>query len=142
MSRMYQAENGEKSVEVRRGRYDSLLLYEVTEEELDILKQGTPLSLLLTIGISLFTIGISFLIALLTAEITTKSIIFTVFTSIVASSFASSFVFMCWWYSNRQSVTSVIEKIKSRMLTEEEKRPRQDEGVQQSDDDDLEQTHR
>ena len=142
MSRMYQAENGEKSVEVRRGRYDSLSLYEVTEEELDILKQGTPLSLLLTIGISLFTIGISFLIALLTAEITTKSIIFTVFISIVASSFASSLVCMCWWYSNRQSVTSVIEKIKSRMLTEEEKRPRQDEGVQQSDDDDLEQTHR
>ena len=76
MSRMYQAENGERSVKVRRGRYDSLPLYDVTEEELDILKQGTPLSLLLTIGISLFTIGISFLIALLTAEITTKSIIF------------------------------------------------------------------
>ena len=142
MSRMYQAENGEKPVKVRRGRYDSLSLYEVSEEELDILKQGTPLSLLLTIGISLFTISISFLIALLTAEITTKSIIFTVFTSIVASSFTGSLVCMCWWYSNRQSVTSVIEKIKSRMITEEDKRSRQGEDVQQSNDDDSEQTHR
>lgn len=142
MSRNYQAENSENSVDVRRARYDSLTLYEITEHELDILKQGTPLSLLLTIGISLFTIGISFLIALLTTPIATKSSIFTVFTSIVTGSFASSFVCMCWWYSNRQSVTSVIEKIKSRMPDEEEKRPRQDEGVQQSDDDDLEQTHR
>ena len=142
MSRMYQAENGEKPVEIRRGRYDSLSLYEVTEHELDILKQGTPLSVLLTVGISLCTIGISFLIALFTTPITTDSIIFVVFTSIVVGSFIGSFVCICWWYSNRQSVTSVIEKIKSRMPDEEEKRPRQDEGVQQSDDDDLEQTHR
>ena len=142
MSRMYQAENGEKPVEIRRGRYDSLSLYEVTEHELDILKQGTPLSVLLTVGISLCTIGISFFIALFTTPITTDSIIFVVFTSIVVGSFIGSFVCICWWYSNRQSVTSVIEKIKSRMPDEEKKRPRQDEGVQQSDDDDLEQTHR
>lgn len=142
MARMYQAENGEKPVEIRRGRYDSLSLYEVTEHELDILKQGTPLSVLLTVGISLCTIGISFLIALFTTPITTDSIIFVVFTSIVVGSLIGSFVCICWWYSNRQSVTSVIEKIKSRMPDEEGKRPRQDEGVQQSDDDDLEQTHR
>lgn len=142
MSRIYQAENGEKPVEIRRGRYDSLSLYEVTEHELDILKQGTPLSVLLTVGISLCTIGISFLIALFTTPITTDSIIFVVFTSIVVGSLIGSLVCICWWYSNRQSVTSVIEKIKSRMPDKEEKRSRQDEGAQQSDDDDLEQTHR
>lgn len=139
----FQAKNsGEKSVEIRRGRVGSLSLYEVTEHELDILKQGTPLSLLLTVGISLFTIGISFLIALFTAPIKTNSTIFVVFTSIVVGSFTSSFVCMCWWYSNRQSVSSVIEKIKSRMLAEEEDRIRQDEDVQQTDDGDLGQTYR
>ena len=142
MSRMYQAENGEKPVEIRRGRYDSLSLYEVTEHELDILKQGTPLSVLLTVGISLCTIGVSFLITLFTTPITTGSIVFVVFTSIVVGSFIGSFVCICWWYSNRQSVPSVIEKIKSRMPAEEDKRPRQDEDAQQSNDDDLEQTHR
>lgn len=142
MSRMSQAENGEKFVKARLGKVDSLSLYEVTEHELDILKQGTPLSLLLTVGISLCTIGISFLIALLTAPIKTNSTIFVVFTSIVVGSFTSSFVCMCWWYSNRQSVSSVIEKIKSRMLAEEEKRIIQDEDVQQTDDGDLGQTYR
>ena len=138
-----QAENsGEESVEIRRGRFGSLSLYEVTEHELDILKQGTPLSLLLTVGISLCTIGISFFIALLTAPIKTNSTIFVVFISIIVCSFTSSFVFICWWYSNRQSVSSVIEKIKSRMLAEEEKRIIQDEDVQQTDDGDLGQTYR
>ena len=141
MSPMSQAENGE-FVRARRGKVDSLSLYEVTEDELDILKQGAPLSLLLTVGISLFTIGITLLSALFTAPIKTNSTIFVVFTSIVVGSLTSSSVCMCWWYSNRQSVSSVIEKIKSRMLVEEENRIRQDEDVQQTDDGDLGQTYR
>ena len=46
---------GEKAVQIKRGRVDSLSLYEITDNELDILTAGSPSSLYLNFAIFLLS---------------------------------------------------------------------------------------
>lgn len=48
---------------------DKLTLYAITESELDALERGSPESLFLNLAIGVFSVAISFSIALATAEI-------------------------------------------------------------------------
>ena len=126
----YQEENGGKgSIRIRRGRVDSLLLYEVSEHELDTLARGMPASLFLNFGIALLSIGSSFLTSLLTIQIASDHI-FIVFTSICTICFIIGIILMCLWYHNRQSSTTIIKKIKSRIPDEKSEPSEQDEGAE------------
>ena len=57
---------GEKII-VRRGRVDSVDLYEVKKNELELLEKGAPESLQLNFSIFLFSIAFSAIITLTTA---------------------------------------------------------------------------
>ena len=53
---------------IRRGRVDSLNIYEVKEHELELLEKGQVGTLLLNLGIFLFSIAFTCIAALATAD--------------------------------------------------------------------------
>ena len=125
-----QEENGGKgSIRIRRGRVDSLLLYEVSEHELDTLGRGMPASLFLNFGIALLSIGCSFFISLVTVQIDSDRI-FIVFISTFMICFIVGVILMCLWYRNRQSSATILKKIKSRIPDEKPEPSEQDKGAE------------
>src|ERR1700730_12589316 len=65
-------------LQVRRGRFEFLVIYEVSEGELDLLVQGAPNSIYLNFAIALLSTALSFIIALATTTIDSLKT-FTVF---------------------------------------------------------------
>ena len=112
----------ENTVKIRRGKVDSVLLYEITDHELEILERGTPISVFLNFGIFLVSIGSSFLIALLTTQISSDRT-FYVFTLLVIVCLVAGIVLLSLWYRNKQSIPALISKIKNRIPSEEAKEP-------------------
>lgn len=105
-------ETGE-NIPVKKGKVDSLTVYEVTEHELDQLEKGLPASLFLNFSIPFITTGISFFIALLTTTIESDRM-FNVFVIITIISFIAGVILFILWYRDRKSIKVLITKIKDR----------------------------
>ena len=121
-----QRNSGEKPF-IRRGEVAEIRLYTITDYELDILERGTP-ALFLNVGITLLSIGCSFLIALVTTDIDSIRT-FVVFIAVVIGSFLGVIVFACLWWRDRRSFAALIKKIRNR-ISEEAPEP-----IRQDDDD-------
>lgn len=104
-------------VRVQRGKYDSLNLYEVTEDELTILEKGSPTSDYLNFAIALLSIAASFLITLLTVKIESNRI-FCFFTISCIVGFTLGLFLLKLWFRNRNDFKNVIKKIKGRLKTD------------------------
>ena len=102
--------------EVRRGIYATLTIYEVEESELDVLAKGSPDSLFLTFSIFLITMATSFLIALLTAQVTAKT--FVVFVLLTVVGFVVGLILLALWFKRRKGVPDLVSKIKKRLPPE------------------------
>lgn len=110
-------EEATEAFRVKRGRVDSISLYEVTEDELRDLETGGQDSQFLTFAVAFFTMAVSFLIALLTTDIkSTKT--YTIFIVVTAVGFAGSGILALFWYRSRKSRQIVIQRIKDRMPNE------------------------
>jgi len=118
MSAAEQKDSGERSLRIRYGKVDSLSLYEVTEDELDNLEKGGPASLMLNLGLSLVSMGVAFLVALLTTDIKSDRT-FAIFVIITAVAFVGGAILLLLWNKNRQSVSTIIKRIRARMQKEE-----------------------
>lgn len=107
-------ESGHNEVRIIRGRVDSLSLYEITETELDALERGSPYVIHLNFGISLLTLGMSFLASLLTTDIRSmiQAVVFVVLTVV---GILGGIFLLTLWYRARGEVAAVIEKIKTRI---------------------------
>ena len=105
-------ETGE-NIPVKKGKVDSLTVYEVTDYELDQLEKGSPASLFLNLSILLLTTGISFFIALLTTSIESNET-FIIFVVVTVISFIAGGVLFILWYRDRKSTKGLIAKIKDR----------------------------
>lgn len=104
-----------ENIPIKRGRVDSITVYDVTDYELDQLENGSPASLFLNFAILLLTTGVSFLIALLTTTIESDRI-FYIFFIITLVSFISGIILFILWIKGRKSIKDLIEKIKNRCL--------------------------
>lgn len=109
--------DNESMVPVKRGRVDSLTVYEVTDHELDSLARGGPASLLLNFGLFLLSAGISFLIALITTDIASTRT-FCVFVVVTLVSFIGAITLLLLWNANRASLSDMVRKIRERMPSE------------------------
>ena len=103
-------------VEVRRGAFARLTIYEVEESELEILTQGSPDSLFLNFSIFLVSTATSFLVTLLTVDVSTW--VFIVFVSISTFGFFLGIFLLLLWFKNRKSVSFLVRKIRSRLPPE------------------------
>jgi hypothetical protein len=113
---------GENIVQIKRGRVDSLSLYEITDNELDILATGSPSSLQLNFAIFLLSIALSFLISLLTTKIELDRT-FNVFVVIVVVTFVVGFIMMFMWWRAHKSTRGIIQEIRDRLPAEEAASP-------------------
>ncbi len=105
--------SAEKSPRIRRGRVDSFALFEITEQELDILESGSPGSHQLNFGIGLFSIAVSFLVALFTSNPSSK--VFTVFVVITVVGLAMGVYLLIAWWRHRASVSGTVRRIRGRL---------------------------
>ena len=108
---------GEKPLVVRRGRVDSVDLYEVKENELELLEKGSPATLQLNFAIFLLSMAFSSIVALLTTEVKWPivKIFFVVIT--VVGILLGLYLLLSWW-KTRTSIKEVIKKIKDRIPQE------------------------
>ena len=112
---MEQAEGpAEKQPKIRRGRVDSLSLYEITDYELDVLATGSPSSIFLNFAIFFISVASSFLVALLSTTIASDRV-FTVFVVVVGIGFISGIVLFSLWFRNRRTMSGIIDRIKERI---------------------------
>ena len=109
---------GYKEPRIVRGRVDSLSLYEITENELDMLEKGSPNSLYLNFAISLLTVGISFLSTLITVDIPSTRI-FIVHVCLSAVGISIGLILLIIWYKMKNEVSDVVKKIKKRIAEQE-----------------------
>jgi len=112
-----QESQDESQPKIKRGRFDSLNLYEVTEDELNIIERGSPSSIYLNFSVFLVTMAISFLISLLTTKID-SIYTFSIFTILCSVGFFLGIFFAIMWHRNRSESTDVCNKIKSRLKNE------------------------
>jgi len=107
----------EKTLRVRRGRVDSVDLYEVKENELDILEKGESDGIFLNFSISLISLATTGITALATATFINRTVENTfLFVSIVG--ITGGILLLILWYRGRKSIKSVITKIKNRIPAE------------------------
>src|SRR4051812_21342248 len=103
--------------EVRRGRIERLSIYDVSEDELEILARGSSDSIYLNFAISLLSVFFSFLIALLTTTSRSTTVqVFLISATIITGINGS--LLLAIWFRNRRTVSDLIEKIKARMPPE------------------------
>jgi hypothetical protein len=103
-------------VEVRRGAFAQLIIHEVAEYESEILSHGSPDSLYLNFAIFLLSVGLSFLVGLLTAVLSPR--VFTIFVVLTTVGFLIGVMLLIVWLKKRTSTSDLIEKIRSRLPSE------------------------
>lgn len=112
---MSQSENSE--IKIRRGKVDSLDVYEVTKDELELLRQGSPNSIFLNFSIALFSIFISTGLTLFTLEITSTKI-FAVYICTLMISFVGGLITLILWYRGENNFNICLKKIENRMTAD------------------------
>lgn len=106
--------NNHETLPIIRAKFGELTLYEISESELCELSKGSPESLHLNFAISLFSIAVSFLIALLTTDINSIKI-FTVFVVITVIGFIISGILFVIWLKSYRSTSKLVNTIRRRL---------------------------
>ena len=105
--------NDEK-IDKKRGRIESLIVYDITVNELDTLTKSSKGSIYLNFAIALLSIAVSFLTALLTNEYADKIITLCVFLIIMIVGFVLGGLLLVLWHREKSSNDDLVEVIKDR----------------------------
>lgn len=99
---------------IRRGKVDSLNIYEVKEHELEMLEKGQVGTLQLNFAIFLFSISLTCIASLATADFKWE-IVKTIFAIItVVGIIVGSYLMLSWWRT-RTPLKEVVSTIKKRI---------------------------
>jgi hypothetical protein len=101
-------------IRVRRGRVDSVDLYEVKENELELLENGESTGLQLNFSIFLLSTAFSGIITLCTATFT-KPVLQTTFLIVSVIGILLGLYLLLLWWKGRKSIKKVIQTIKDRI---------------------------
>ena len=103
------------NVRVRRARVGHINVYEVKEEELEILEKGTPITTYLTFAVFFLTSAITCLASLMTADFT-RDLEKGVFIVVCIFSLIFGLFFLFMWKRSKTPISDVVERIRSRMI--------------------------
>ncbi len=106
--------SGEKPLKVRRGRVDSVDLYEIKENELDLLESGSPGGIYLNFSIFLLSVAFTTIVSLCTSTFKSPKIEMVFMIISVVGLLAGVLLLLLWWRTHR-SVAEVIKRIRSRI---------------------------
>jgi hypothetical protein len=109
--------NSEKSFRVRRGRVDSVNLYEVKENELEILENGEQTGIQLNFSIFLLSIAFSGILTLCSATFKSPLLQNTFLFATIIGIVMGLYLLLIWW-RGRNSIKTVIQTIKDRIQPE------------------------
>ncbi len=98
---------------IRRAVILQMTTYEVSEDELEALARGTQDSIYSSFAIFLLSVATSFLVSLLTTEVTDR--VFIVFVIFITLGYLFGIFFLIFWYKNRKTITFLIKKIRERL---------------------------
>ena len=104
-----------ENVKIKRCKFDSLTLYEVSDSELDIIEKGSPASIYLNFAIFLLSIAVSFFVSLLTIDYNQKPNIYIIFLLFTIVGFLGGLFLLILWFRNKSDFNDTIKKIKSRV---------------------------
>lgn len=106
------------STKVRKSIVEYVNIYEVTENELDLLESGGQSSLMMDIAISLLSIAITCIISLVTSTFANETTKYSfLFGSIVCS--IVGVILLLLSLKSRKRVSKIIKEIKARLKDEE-----------------------
>ena len=100
-----------------RGRLDCLRIYDVTEQELSQLREGSPASIQLNFAIFLLSVAVTLITVLATTPPVSLPMRVT-FVALAAVGLANGLLLLCVWWRRRRSVHDLVETIKKRLPAE------------------------
>lgn len=108
---------GDKPLRVRRGRVDSVDLYEVKEHELEVLENGDTNSIYLNFAIFLLSSAVSCVLAISTATFVSELIQYCFLFVTIIGFIGGLFLLILWW-RGRKSIKTIVSRIKNRIPPE------------------------
>jgi hypothetical protein len=112
-----QNQSQELAPAIRRGRIDSITIYEISDSELNTLEFGSPDSIYLNFSIALISVCLSFLISLLTTTIDSIYIYIIFIVLIIICGIVGLILFVIW-FKKRESTSDLINQIRNRVPPE------------------------
>lgn len=102
------------TIAIRRAKIDTLIIYEISEDELRMIEHGSPDSIYLTIAISLISFASAIFCSLLSTEIVSQTVM-TTYVLIVIIGFVSGAILLILWKRTNSSVSACIAIIRKRL---------------------------
>jgi hypothetical protein len=125
-----------ESYPVKRGKFDSLTIYDVTSQELKIIENGSTNSLFLNFAIFLISVSASFFASVFTVEWFPKGegqeqhlITFVVFLIIAILTLIVGVICTILWFRSHDNFKETITMIKNRLKEETVENPEDDESI-------------
>lgn len=110
--------DGDKPLRVRRGRVESVDLYEIKDTELDHFEHGAPGDLQLNFAIFLLSTAFSSICALATATFSNKTIENAFLFVAIIGIILGAYLVISWWRS-RTPTKALCKKIRDRIQPEQ-----------------------
>ena len=107
-------DDNQKPLRIRRGRVDSVDLYEIKDGELDLLEKGSPADLHLNFAIALLSVAFSSICALATATFANPRFE-SLFTLVAVVGVIIGAYLLISWYQSRTSHREVCHRIRGRI---------------------------
>lgn len=106
--------DGENHVRIRRGRVESVDLYEIKDSELEILERGSPADLQLNFAIFLLSLSFTGVCTLATATFEKPRIEQAFLIVTVAGALLGAYLLISW-FRNRTSLRVLCKRIRQRI---------------------------
>lgn len=106
-----------KPLRVRRGRVESVDLYEIKDNELDALEKGTPAELQLNFAVFLLSLAFAAVSSLLTATFPNKITETLYIVTSVVGVLLGAYLLIAWW-KTKSSVKLLCRRIRERIPPE------------------------
>src|SRR3954463_10503963 len=103
-----------KPLRIRRGRVESVDLYEIKDSELEVFQRGSPADLQLNFAIFALSLAFASLLALETATFKSDSVHTGAIVVLIAGTLMGGYLLISW-YLNRTSVQTLCKRVRERI---------------------------
>lgn len=111
---MARKNNGFGDTEAVRHEIEKIDIYEISQDELNILAGNQTSDLYLEIAIALISIFVSFFCSLLVADFNNHPLASNVFLFLTLISFVGGIIFLILWHRGRKDKITILDRIKCR----------------------------